>query len=203
MPNRENTAIAGSSMGGLISLYSALKYPNTFSKAGIFSPSLWFSDTLQMFLDSFTYNLPQRFYFVAGLNESTTMVSDIQDVTNKLILQGFPAANLNTVIKTDGEHSEWFWKREFPDAFIWLFQVVTGVNSEIITDTPLYYNTETSLLTVEGIDSIWLSIYDLTGRLVFSTNKTSLNLSFCESGFYIVHLKTATQHDVVRKIYVY
>ncbi|HEX8832202.1 MAG TPA: alpha/beta hydrolase-fold protein, partial [Longimicrobium sp.] len=43
-PDRLNTGVAGSSMGGLISLYAALKYPDVFGRAGIFSPSLWFSD---------------------------------------------------------------------------------------------------------------------------------------------------------------
>ncbi|HET7234691.1 MAG TPA: alpha/beta hydrolase-fold protein [Longimicrobium sp.] len=43
-PGRLSTGVAGSSMGGLISLYAALKYPDVFGRAGIFSPALWFSD---------------------------------------------------------------------------------------------------------------------------------------------------------------
>jgi predicted alpha/beta superfamily hydrolase len=40
-PDRINTAIMGSSMGGLISHYAINQYPDVFSKAGIFSPSYW------------------------------------------------------------------------------------------------------------------------------------------------------------------
>src|SRR5436309_9793997 len=40
-PEREHTHIAGSSMGGLISLYGALHFASIFGGAGIFSPSLW------------------------------------------------------------------------------------------------------------------------------------------------------------------
>ena len=39
----ENTGVMGSSMGGLISHYAALKHPDVFGKAGIYSPSFWFS----------------------------------------------------------------------------------------------------------------------------------------------------------------
>ena len=43
-PDSNNTAIIGSSMGGLISYYAALKHPTVFSKSGVFSPSFWFSE---------------------------------------------------------------------------------------------------------------------------------------------------------------
>jgi enterochelin esterase-like enzyme len=41
LSSKENTIIAGSSMGGLISYFAMLKYPNVFAKAGVFSPSIW------------------------------------------------------------------------------------------------------------------------------------------------------------------
>ena len=41
MPFRECTAIGGSSMGGLMSLYAALDYNGAFSRAACLSPSLW------------------------------------------------------------------------------------------------------------------------------------------------------------------
>ncbi|MBQ7784950.1 MAG: alpha/beta hydrolase [Clostridia bacterium] len=41
LPERENTLIAGSSMGGLLSLYAATNYNHVFSRAACLSPSLW------------------------------------------------------------------------------------------------------------------------------------------------------------------
>lgn len=38
------TAIAGGSLGGLASIYIGLDHPNTFSKVGAFSPSLWWDN---------------------------------------------------------------------------------------------------------------------------------------------------------------
>ncbi len=41
MPERESTFIAGSSMGGLMSLYAVIAYNDVFSRAACLSPSLW------------------------------------------------------------------------------------------------------------------------------------------------------------------
>ncbi len=44
MPNKNNTAIMGSSMGGLISFYAAWHYPDVFSMAGCMSSSFYFNN---------------------------------------------------------------------------------------------------------------------------------------------------------------
>src|SRR5436190_6174599 len=41
LKDSKNTFTAGSSMGGLISMYAVLKYPKTFGGAGVFSPAFW------------------------------------------------------------------------------------------------------------------------------------------------------------------
>lgn len=41
LPDREHTFIAGSSMGGLMSLYAVLAYNSVFSRAAALSPSIW------------------------------------------------------------------------------------------------------------------------------------------------------------------
>ena len=43
-PEKENTAIMGSSMGGLISFLAAWKFPNIFGKAGCLSSSFYYDD---------------------------------------------------------------------------------------------------------------------------------------------------------------
>ena len=43
LKTKENTFIAGSSMGGFISLYIGYKYPEVFSVIGAFSTAIWFS----------------------------------------------------------------------------------------------------------------------------------------------------------------
>ncbi len=41
LPDRKNTFISGSSMGGLMALYAAVEYNHIFGKAAALSPSLW------------------------------------------------------------------------------------------------------------------------------------------------------------------
>ena len=47
LTDKENTAIIGSSMGGLISHYAGLKYPNIFGKIGVYSPAFWFAPEIK------------------------------------------------------------------------------------------------------------------------------------------------------------
>ncbi|MEW6556668.1 MAG: alpha/beta hydrolase-fold protein, partial [Elusimicrobiota bacterium] len=44
LPDRNNTAIMGSSLGGIASLYIAWEYPEIFSMTGVISPALWWAD---------------------------------------------------------------------------------------------------------------------------------------------------------------
>jgi len=123
LPGREHTGIMGSSMGGLLAYCMALGYQQVFSKAGIFSPSFWFTPTeLRNFILSRPRQQRVRFYFLAGGQEPPSMVTNIQHARHLMMQKGFPNKDLKLVVKNDGAHSEWFWVREFPYAFWWLFE---------------------------------------------------------------------------------
>jgi predicted alpha/beta superfamily hydrolase len=118
------TIILGSSMGGLISLYTAVKYPETFGKAGIFSPAFWFvSKDLKNYLNRNRKNLRHsEFYFVAGKNEDETMVPEIEATQSELINNSVDPKNIIVKIDQDGTHSETYWKRELKQALMWLLK---------------------------------------------------------------------------------
>ncbi|PZU83868.1 MAG: alpha-dextran endo-1,6-alpha-glucosidase [Chryseobacterium sp.] len=118
------TLIMGSSMGGLISLYASVKYPNIFGNAGIFSPAFWFvSKNLNQYLNLNKNNLKNsKFYFVAGKNEDETMVPEISSVQSKLLKEYVPKENIVIKIDEDGTHSENYWKRELKQAVAWLLK---------------------------------------------------------------------------------
>jgi len=42
-PGRDDTGIAGSSLGGLVSFYLGMAYPETFSRIGVVSPAVWWA----------------------------------------------------------------------------------------------------------------------------------------------------------------
>jgi metallo-beta-lactamase class B len=125
--DRASTGIAGSSMGGLISLYAAQKYPDVFGRAGVFSPAFWFGAD-----SAFTYARAAggprpgtRVYMVTGAQEGSepeVYVRDHQRMVDALAAAGFrPGEAVRAYVRADGTHSEWFWRREFPDAYRWLF----------------------------------------------------------------------------------
>ena len=124
LPQAKNTALIGSSMGGLISFYAGLKYPDQFGKLGIFSPSFWFDfKDLNFFLNKNVKKLKStQFYFLSGTKESEDMVSDIQKIIPILLKKGVPKTNIRTKFDEDGTHSETYWSREFGAAYLWLFQ---------------------------------------------------------------------------------
>lgn len=118
--NKENTAIAGSSMGGLISLYAVLKYPKVFGGAGIFSPSLWISPKIFDDIQSKAGKVKSKIYFYAGKKESTAMVTQTLKAFEQMNL--YSKSKMTIVIRSDGEHAEASWRKEFPSFYEWLLQ---------------------------------------------------------------------------------
>jgi metallo-beta-lactamase class B len=118
---KDYTFIAGSSMGGLISLYAVLQYPQVFGATGVFSPSLWTSN--QIFIDAANFSTTEmhRFYFYAGGKETTSTISLVNDV-NKMsdILRKQPNHQIATSIYPLGEHKEKYWRSEFALFYKWL-----------------------------------------------------------------------------------
>lgn len=119
----ENTGLFGSSMGALISIYGAAKYPETFGKVGVFSPSVWFAkaEVLNFIKSQNFKKTPLRLYFLAGTNESPTMVKDMKSVRKVFLLKGVSVKEVKMLTHSDGAHSEWYWAREFGTAFTFLF----------------------------------------------------------------------------------
>lgn len=121
--DRDNTGIGGSSMGGLVSIFSGLMYPEIFGKLMVFSPSLWVIPKIKLgFLDFFE-PLETRLYLYAGGDESKTMVTHVTKLRDRLLkresLQGKMKVKLS--INKEGKHNETFWSDEFPKAIEWLY----------------------------------------------------------------------------------
>ena len=123
LSDRENTAIMGSSMGGLITLYTALEYPDVFGKAGVFSPSLWFSPKSFEMIQKYNLKKMQKFYLLSGAKEGVQTVYNTLKADSMLRSIGFDENYLRCKIAKDGQHNEWFWSREFGDAIRYLFNL--------------------------------------------------------------------------------
>ena len=117
-PDKEDTAIFGSSVGGLVSFYAVLKYPKVFGKAGVFSPSFWFSNDIYD-LAIKTEHINARLYFMAGDHESNEMVTDLDRMLD-IVLTKANKKNIHKKIVHNGRHNETLWAKEFAEAYEWL-----------------------------------------------------------------------------------
>jgi len=120
----KQTIIAGSSMGGLISLYAMLKYPKKFGKAGVFSPSFWIAPDLEELIRSRSKELKGQIYFFAGQQEGNQMVSDMLTVIQQLNMHS--KVKLTAVVRAEGKHDEATWRAQFPSFYKWIIQNQAG-----------------------------------------------------------------------------
>ncbi|WP_231953092.1 alpha/beta hydrolase [Polaribacter vadi] len=120
----ENTALIGSSLGGLISFYGGLKYPEVFGKIGALSTSFWFSsDKINDFARENGNQQNTKIYFLVGEKEGDSMVPDTENMAKLLVDLGFPAENIKTKIVAEGKHTESFWKTEFLEVIKFLYNI--------------------------------------------------------------------------------
>lgn len=117
---RKHQAIAGSSMGGLISFYAMLKYPKAFGAAGVFSPAFWVAPQLKDAIAAKAKRVRGKIYFYAGKAESESMVPHMLAVFGQMSKAS--KAKMTTVIRTGGEHNETRWRQEFPLFYKWLME---------------------------------------------------------------------------------
>ncbi len=115
MPDRKNTIIAGSSMGGLMALYGVTVYNHTFQRAACLSPSLWVAPgkVLEMVArahirrDTTVY---MDYGELEMFNHAATQESMIS--TAHLLLT--KRVNLALRIVPGGNHSEASWEKQIP-----------------------------------------------------------------------------------------
>lgn len=135
IPEREHTYISGSSMGGLISVYGAIHYAETFGGAGVFSPALWLTPNVKDELKDIirkNVHLPQRFYFYGGAQEGSNMLTHIYELS--ALLKEFSHYSVMVEVDHLGEHSEAHWRQRFPNFYKWLAE---GSGAEVFETAKL------------------------------------------------------------------
>ena len=120
LPDAKNTTIFGSSLGGLISFYASVKYPDTFGNAVVFSPSFWYSNEIYELVETSDINKNTNFFFLVGTEEGETAVADQQKMVDLLIKKGHDKNKIINQVIEGGKHNEALWSKHFPEAFLWL-----------------------------------------------------------------------------------
>ena len=118
---RDTTIIAGSSMGGLISLYAFFARPDVFGAVAALSPSLWFAArAIFERLDAAPFH-PGRLYLDVGRLEGGETLADARRLRDLLRGKGYrPGADFRYVEDRAGKHEESAWSRRFRAALPFL-----------------------------------------------------------------------------------
>ena len=114
------TFIAGSSMGGLISMYAVLKYPGIFGGAGVFSPAFWVGPAIHNDIKTKGRKVNARIYFYGGKLEGESMIPEMLKAFEEMA--DVSKSKLISVIRDEGKHNEPTWRKEFPLFYHWLMK---------------------------------------------------------------------------------
>jgi predicted alpha/beta superfamily hydrolase len=176
LSDRGYTGLFGSSLGALISHYGGLEYQEVFSKIGLFSPSFWFSDSCYSMAAETPKEYEMKLYFLGGGQEAG-VIDDCNAMIDTLTAAGYAENELFIKAVENGQHSEWFWRQEFPEAYQWLFSELNTVKtleneSGLIYPNPgsgiFYIPLHAPLNDKDSFDQI--TVTDISGRTINNAN---------------------------------
>ena len=123
----KNTGLGGSSLGALISLYTAITRPGVFGRLLLESPSLFVSNRQLLRESRAAASWPQRVFLGVGTRESGNrerdqrIVDDVKSLAHTLHLAGLREKRLRVEIQEGASHCEGAWAERFPAAVEFLF----------------------------------------------------------------------------------
>jgi predicted alpha/beta superfamily hydrolase len=123
----ENTGLGGSSLGALISVYTAAVRPGLIGRLLLESPSLWASNRQMVRESREIKRWPERVFLATGTAEAgradkdRSMVDDVRELAAIFGRAGLGANRLRLFIEEGANHHESAWARRFPEALSFLF----------------------------------------------------------------------------------
>jgi predicted alpha/beta superfamily hydrolase len=123
IPDVDHTGLGGSSLGGLITLYLGLQYPEIFGRLAVISPSVWWNQrSILGFVAEFQGPRRPRIWLDIGTAEGTRHVRDAELLHKRLVQQGWkPGIDLELLKVPSGVHSEDAWATRFDKVLAFLF----------------------------------------------------------------------------------
>ena len=120
LPDRADTAVMGSSLGGVASLALAQRHPGVFGQAGIVSGSFWWSGGTLVASAPKAATTPVRLYLDAGTGMDG--IEGTRAFRQALLRNGWrEGANLLYVEDAGGMHNEQAWAGRVHRALRWMF----------------------------------------------------------------------------------
>jgi predicted alpha/beta superfamily hydrolase len=132
LPDRANTGVMGSSLGGLVSLYIGWRYPGVFSKIGAMSPSYWWANNhIVRFIENYDAPRGLKVWIDMGTGENPEdrdrdgvpdNLALHRRVRDALMAKGFVLGRDLRYLEDEGAvHNERAWASRFPQALEFLF----------------------------------------------------------------------------------
>ena len=124
-----HTGLGGSSLGGLVSIYLALKYPDVFGRAAVVSPSVWFANKqIVQYVAALSKKPKVRIWLDIGTKEGRTAEEAQQTLggarllRETLIQKGWkPEKDLNYFEAEGAVHNESAWAARVERILTFLF----------------------------------------------------------------------------------
>ena len=139
--NKEISYTGGFSLGGLSAMDMLWRYPEVFSKTGVFSGSFWWrhqpiSDVapddhriMHEIVQKGSFKPGLNFWFQTGTKDETCdrngngiidSIDDTLDLIDELKRKGYENKDIQYVEIEEGEHNFDTWSKVFPDFLSWL-----------------------------------------------------------------------------------
>jgi predicted alpha/beta superfamily hydrolase len=122
--DRDHTGIAGSSLGGLVSLHLGFTHPAVFSKVAALSPSVWWGRKAILKTVREARSKPKlKLWVDMGTAEGKRGLDDARLLKAALVGLGFSESELHYAEYEGATHSEQAWSERVGPMLEWLFPV--------------------------------------------------------------------------------
>jgi predicted alpha/beta superfamily hydrolase len=122
----EDTGLAGSSLGGLVTMHLGLRYPGTFRRLGVVSPSVfWGNRDILSRVKALKRKQPLKIWVDIGTEEwrgSQETVEDARKLRDTLVAEGWRVGKDLHYVEVEGAaHTESAWAERFDDILKYLY----------------------------------------------------------------------------------
>jgi predicted alpha/beta superfamily hydrolase len=123
LPDTADTAMGGSSLGGLLTLYLGFRNARVFGKLAVLSPSVWWDDRVILRdVEALPRKTPQRLWLDAGTREGADVIPDARRLRDALVGKGWSIAqDLMYFEARGGAHDEPSWGKRVGPMLKFLF----------------------------------------------------------------------------------
>lgn len=125
--NPKNTAVMGSSLGGLSSLYAAVKYQDFFTRIGCVSNAFYVvQEEVEKLVSNANLSSIKKLYLDVGTKETSNSINNEAYVKSnqkvfQILQKKVPVSKLRFEVIDGAIHNEKEWKTRFPEIIKFLF----------------------------------------------------------------------------------